>query len=40
MHISVQKENGVLWDMGQVHFGICEIGLLPMDVIAILKENI
>ena len=22
--------NGVLWDMGQVHCGICEIGLLPL----------
>ena len=27
VHISVL--NGALWDMGQVHRGICEIGLLP-----------
>ena len=26
VHISVQ--NGVLWDMGQMHCGICQTGLL------------
>ena len=30
LHISVL--NGALWDMEQLHFGICEIGLLPSFV--------
>ena len=30
VHISVLK--GVLWDMEQVHSGICEIGLLFLHI--------
>ena len=31
VHISVL--NGVLWDMEQVHYGICETGLLNVLIV-------
>ena len=37
VHISVL--NGVLWDMGQVHWGICEIGQFYNSLIRRLKPN-
>ena len=31
--------NSALWDMGQVHCGICEIGLYHSTAVAILSQE-
>ena len=30
-HVPISIKNGVLWDMGQLHCGICEFGLLSPE---------
>ena len=40
INVHIFALNGVLWDMGQMHFGICEIGLLVSPIIFWIQRNV